>query len=358
MARVRDTEGIAGLKAVRTTSVVGDATFLPAIERIALIMAAKGGGVRDITPGDCLELLEYSREVFTGGRRTNRHSPFFYQLLHSAGVFPASAPPTVRMFSTRFPGQLPVEQLVDRYDLACRPVRDVLVDYLRERQPGVDYKTLTGLATALALRFWKDLENHHPGISSLRLAPDIAVAWKQRIQTKTIRSSGDQGEITEIGRRTGGSRRDLDDRPGVLSRPGPMGPRRTGALGTVGRAVPDSRRRHPAQEEKDPPQGAHGPAHPRAAPAPARPGREGQPGTRSSRGKAPGRHRDPARPAVHRRGSDPAPDPHEPPALTPDLGRGPRHRHPPGPRPGKKTMPSGPGPPSKSSGPPASGSRN
>ena len=197
MARVRDTEGIAGLKAVRTTSVVGDATFLPAIERIALIMAAKGGGVRDITPGDCLELLEYSREVFTGGRRTNRHSPFFYQLLHSAGVFPASAPPTVRMFSTRFPGQLPAEQLVDRYDLACRPVRDVLVDYLRERQPGVDYKTLTGLATALALRFWKDLENHHPGISSLRLAPDIAVAWKQRIQTKTIRSSGDQGEITE-----------------------------------------------------------------------------------------------------------------------------------------------------------------
>jgi integrase len=197
MARVRDAEGIAALKAMRKTSVVGDATFLPAIERIALIMAAKGGGVGDITPGDCLELLKHSREVFAGGRRTNRHSPFFYQLLHSAGVFPASAPPTVRMFSTRFPGQLTAEQLVDRYDLACRPVRDVLVDYLRERQPGVDYKTLTGLATALALRFWKDLENHHPGISSLRLAPDIAATWKQRIQTKTIRSSGSQGEIIE-----------------------------------------------------------------------------------------------------------------------------------------------------------------
>ena len=51
--------------------------------------------------------------------------------------------------------------------------------------------------TGLALRFWKDLENHHPGISSLRLAPDIAVAWKQRIQTKTIRSSAGRGEITE-----------------------------------------------------------------------------------------------------------------------------------------------------------------
>ena len=191
MARVRDAAGIAELRAVRTTSLVGDATLLPAIERIALIMAAKGGGVGDITPGDCLELLKYSREVFTGERpRSNRHSPFFYQLLHAAGVFPASAPPTVRMFSTRFPGQLSAGQLVDRYDLACRPIRDLLVDYLRERQPGIDYKTLTGLATALALRFWKDLENHHPGISSLRLLPDVAAAWKQRVQTRTIRSSG------------------------------------------------------------------------------------------------------------------------------------------------------------------------
>jgi integrase len=197
MARVRDPEGIAELKALRETGVVADSTFLPAVERIALIMAAKGGGVRDITPGDCLELLKHCREVFTGGGQANRHSPFFYQLLHTAGVFPASAPPTVRIFSTRFPGQLTPGQLVDRYDLACRPVRDLLVDYLRERQPGIDYNTLTGLASALALRFWKDLETHHPGISSLRLAPDIAAAWKQRIQTRTVRSPGSPGQVIE-----------------------------------------------------------------------------------------------------------------------------------------------------------------
>ena len=197
MTRVRDPEGIAELKALRKASVVAGSTFLPAVERIALIMAAKGGGVRDITPGDCLELLKHCREVFTGGGQANRHSPFFYQLLHTAGVFPASAPSTVRIFSARFPGQLTPGQLVDRYDLACRPVRDLLVDYLRERQPGVDYNTLTGLASALALRFWKDLETHHPGISSLRLAPDIAAAWKQRIQTRTVRSPGSPGQVIE-----------------------------------------------------------------------------------------------------------------------------------------------------------------
>ena len=132
---------------------VGEATAAPAIEKVALIMAAKGQLVAGITVGDCLELVRTSREVFPGPSRSTRHSPFFYQLLHAAGVFPADAPPTVRMFNSLFTGQLTVEQMVDRYDLACRPVRDLLVDYLRERQPGIDYNTLTSLATALALWF-------------------------------------------------------------------------------------------------------------------------------------------------------------------------------------------------------------
>ena len=129
------------------------------------------------------------------GTAANRHSSFVYQLLHSAGVFPTGAPASVRMISTRFAGQLTVEQLVDRYDLACRPVRDLLVDYLRERQPGIDYSTLTGLATSLALWFWKDLETRHPGIDSLRLPPDIAAGWKKRLQTRTVRTSGDGEQV-------------------------------------------------------------------------------------------------------------------------------------------------------------------
>ena len=126
-----------------------------------------------------------------------RHSSFFYQMLHAAGIFPDGAPPTVRMFSSLFTGQLTVEQMVDRYDLACRPVRDLLVDYLRERQPGIDYNTLTTLATTLALWFWKDLENHHPGISSLQLPPDIAAAWKQRIRVKPVRGAAGRDGATE-----------------------------------------------------------------------------------------------------------------------------------------------------------------
>jgi integrase len=144
-------------------------------------MAAKGGTVADVTPGDCMQLLECSMQVYDG---TGMHSPFFYEFLHEAGTLPPGAPATVRMIDARFAGQLTPGQLIDRYGLACRPVRDLLVDYLRERQPGIDYSTLTGLAGTLGLWFWKDLEDHHPGISSLKLPPDIAAGWKKRIQDR------------------------------------------------------------------------------------------------------------------------------------------------------------------------------
>jgi hypothetical protein len=190
MERARDPAGIAALRALASTAAVGKSTFDPAVEKIAVIMAAKGGLVADITPGDCIELLGACARAFTGKGQINRHSPFLYELLHAAGAFPPGAPPTVRMISALFPGQSSVEDLVDRYDLACRPVRDLLVDYLRERQPGIDYGSLVGLVNALVLRFWKDLETHHPGIASLRLPPDVAAAWKSRLRTRTVRAPG------------------------------------------------------------------------------------------------------------------------------------------------------------------------
>jgi hypothetical protein len=195
--RVRDPAGFARLREVRDAGTFGNSAVVPALEKVSLILAAKGGTVADVTVGDCLELLKASRDVFPGPARSSHHSPFFYQVLHAAGVFPATAPPTVRMFSSLFAGQLTVEQMVDRYDLACRPARDLLVDYLRERQPGIDYNSLTSLATTLALWFWKDLETLHPGISSLRLAPDIATAWKQRIRVKRTRGAAGRDGATE-----------------------------------------------------------------------------------------------------------------------------------------------------------------
>jgi hypothetical protein len=188
MARVRDPNAFAELSALidagteRSRPKAEPMTRMEVCCRIAAIMAAKGGGVRDITVGDCLELLELISQKGVGSRR-RRNNLSFYQALHTLGVFPDGAPSTVRVFRTH--GQLSIEELIDRYDIACGPVRDLLVDYLRERQVGLDHSTLRQLAYQLGRLFWKDLELHHPGIDNLRLAPAVAAAWKQRIQVVT-----------------------------------------------------------------------------------------------------------------------------------------------------------------------------
>jgi hypothetical protein len=43
-------------------------------------------------------------------------------------------------------GQMSVEEMVDRYHIQCRPIRDLLVDYLREFQVSADYNTVLGLS--------------------------------------------------------------------------------------------------------------------------------------------------------------------------------------------------------------------
>jgi len=79
-----------------------------------------------------------------------------------------------------------------------RPIRGLLIDYLKERQPALDFISLTVLAGALVGLFWSDLEHHHPGIDSLRLPADVAQAWKERIRTKTVKVRDTGGETVEV----------------------------------------------------------------------------------------------------------------------------------------------------------------
>lgn len=112
-----------------------------------------------------------------------------YQTLHTMGVLGPDAPATLRQM--RSVGPRSCEELIDRYDLACRPVRDLLVDYLRERQPSLDYASLDSLANMLGGLFWSDLERHHPGIDTLNLPAEVAQGWKQRLRTITTTRSAE-----------------------------------------------------------------------------------------------------------------------------------------------------------------------
>ena len=149
---------------------------------MACILAAKGGLVADVTVGDCVELLELARQT-RGEDEGRAGSPLFYQLLRANGALGDDAPATLRVFSGR--GRPGPAQLIDRYGIACRAVRDVLVDYLAERQTSADFSSLQRFAYLLGKLFWADLEAHHPGIDSLKLSREVAAAWKERVMTKT-----------------------------------------------------------------------------------------------------------------------------------------------------------------------------
>jgi integrase len=193
MARTRDPAGFAALTAHCHAHPVGESTTRVALHRIAAIMAAKGGVVTDITIGDCLHLLQVAAELCDIG---HYRSPYFYQLLRAIDVFGDGAAKTVRALGgTR---RLSAEQMIDRCGIQYRPVRDLLVDYLAERQVSIDHVTLVRLADTLGRLFWRDLELHHPGMDSLRLAPPVAAAWKQRIATKTTRGRQADGSVIGV----------------------------------------------------------------------------------------------------------------------------------------------------------------
>ena len=194
MAHCRDAAGFTRLQALCSADPdVSSAAATRTTYRAALILAAKGGTIADITIGDMLELLDAEAAVLSTAPGATH---LFYRVLRTMGVFGTDAPATLRELRTT--GQRTPEQLIDRYRLVCRPIRDLLVDYLKERQPALDYTSLNSLANFLGGLFWADLERHHPGIDSLHLPSEVAEAWKQRLRTvpKTIRAP--DGSTTEI----------------------------------------------------------------------------------------------------------------------------------------------------------------
>ena len=126
--------------------------------RSAVILAAKGGTLADITVGDVLELLDTEARGHRQPRQPRRARST--GSCTESGVLGERRAATLRELRTC--GQRTPEELIDRYRLACRPVRDLLVDYLRERQPALDYTSLESLAYYLGKRFWADIEQPPP----------------------------------------------------------------------------------------------------------------------------------------------------------------------------------------------------
>lgn len=151
---------------------------LDALNHLSRVVLHAGRGPRQLTPAD---LLGYHTALLDLGHQATAVG-LAWDILSEAGAFPSD---TGRLRDARVRGPRSVAELVDAHRLSCRPVRDVLVRYLSERATSVDYSSLRSLVRDLAGSFWKDLETHHPGIDSIRLAPDVAEGWKRRAGDRT-----------------------------------------------------------------------------------------------------------------------------------------------------------------------------
>lgn len=174
-----DPAGFARLRAhCQATGRSNPLDYKSALNRIAWIMLNKGGRVRDIIIGDCVELDGALREHQC---KSAVDKPLYYTLLRETGVLPPESPP--RLKALRMAGPLGPAELVDKYQIQSPSIRQLLAAYLGgEKAPELDHASLVQLATTLCSLFWKDLERHHPGIDSLHLPPEAAVAWKERIK--------------------------------------------------------------------------------------------------------------------------------------------------------------------------------
>jgi hypothetical protein len=152
--------------------------------RRALVKLALHTG-KDVEQLSAEDLFEFRAWMSRHGK-ANKGLSTAWDLLRDAGVLAA----TGSLRESARCGQRTVSELVDAYGIRSNTVRQVLIRYLDERRPSLDYNSLRALTGDLAGRFWADIEAHNPGIDSHDLPDEIAQAWKERL--RVVRSRNGQ----------------------------------------------------------------------------------------------------------------------------------------------------------------------
>ncbi|MFI0410688.1 tyrosine-type recombinase/integrase [Actinomadura sp. 3N508] len=145
-----------------------------ALTLLTKVVLHTGKDLPDLTPDDLFEVRAW--QLGHAGRMTQGvHGA--WELLVDIGVLPERT----TMRSALRQGQRPTAELVDRYQIKNKPIRDLLIRYLDERRPGMDYSSFRTFVCTLASTFWADIEQHNPEVRSLDLPEDVVVAWKERL---------------------------------------------------------------------------------------------------------------------------------------------------------------------------------
>lgn len=144
-----------------------------AFRTLTVIVIHTGKELHELTATD---LLDYRERTPMADRANRPGLHGAWQILVLLGQIQAGT--TLSSASKR--GQLSTAELVDKQQVKSPSVRQVLIRYLDELRPGMDYNTFFKHASILSKNFWADIERHHPGIDSLDLPDEVTAAWKER----------------------------------------------------------------------------------------------------------------------------------------------------------------------------------
>ena len=165
-ARAEEAACVRGMTAAQTRT---------ALNVLTAMVVHLGGDLRDITVDDILEFQQAARRP---GARSAEGSHAAWQMLVDLDVFLSGTTLRAELHT----GQLTTTQLVERYRIQNDRVRGLLIRYLDERRPALDYSTFKGLVSMLARQFWADIERHHPSIGTINLPDGVVRAWKERVR--------------------------------------------------------------------------------------------------------------------------------------------------------------------------------
>lgn len=171
---VNDPEGFARLRALPAYQRAARRNQLDAETALVRVMIRTGKPLMDLRGDD---LLTYADLVATSGRVRREH--LAWELMVALGPF-AEEPPTLRAVWTSKGNskQHTAFGLVARYGLPNGGIRDLLVDYLQEVRPGMDYGSWESLAYRLCCVFWRIVLEINPAQADLHLTPETAATWK------------------------------------------------------------------------------------------------------------------------------------------------------------------------------------
>lgn len=146
-----------------------------ALNILTAIVIHTGGSLNEVTTSD---LVAFQSATAPSRARARDGSHTAWQMMVDLGVFPSHS--TLR--AALQTGPQTTAELVGRHGIADEQIRELLIRYLDERRPALDYSTFRGLVARLAGAFWADIERHHPGIDTLNLPRTVADAWKERLR--------------------------------------------------------------------------------------------------------------------------------------------------------------------------------